>query len=135
MPFGPVLDSDRYFMNLENTYSDRELDERFTSLQDSFEVRLDAQTLTLGRIETQTTKTNGHVADAFKEINALKGDNKYMKGGIAASTFFIIMITGVVGYWFNDYIKHRDKEFSQEQIQSAVAAGIDQALKSYEPKK
>lgn len=105
------------FMNED--YSNRELDERFTALQDSFEVRLDVQTQTLARIESQTTKTNGHVADAFKQIATLQGENRFIRGGAAASAFFLVMLTAAVGWVTVDYLNHRDKVPSEE-IQAAV---------------
>lgn len=98
---------------MKDDYSNRELDERFTSLQDSFEVRLDTQTETLGRIEKQTTKTNGRVTML----------EKFMWSSIGVFP----LIAGFTGWLAIDYLSHRDT-VPKEQIQAAVNQAFDDNL-------
>ncbi len=63
------------------TYTDRELDEKFTDIKDS-----------LNRIETQTVKTNGSVAKAFQEIDSLKNWRWFLMGIGSVVTVLLIPI-------------------------------------------
>lgn len=61
-------------MSDEKNYKKREIDEKFTDIQNS-----------LIRIENQTTKTNGHVAD-------LKSWQNFIKGGLAVLSIIVVPI-------------------------------------------
>ena len=52
--------------------------------------KLGFQDQTLGLIKEQTTKTNGHVADAFIQIAALKDWKNRIVGGLAVSNIVIV---------------------------------------------
>lgn len=114
---------DRYF-TMNEAYSNRELDEKFTSLQDSMEVHLDEQNKTLSRIEVQTTKTNGQVA-------AITKWKEQVMGGAKVAIPVLMILIAVMGWFAVDYLNHRNKTASTDQIQAAVAAGIQQALQNY----
>lgn len=68
-------------MTQEQNYAKRELDEKFGDIKDS-----------LDRIEQQTVKTNGSVAKAFVEINALKNWRWFIAGIGSVITVLLIPI-------------------------------------------
>lgn len=98
---------------MTESYSRHELDDRFTALQDSFEVRLDSQGMQLDRIEKQTTKTNGRVTLL----------EKFMWGSLGALPF----ITAGTGWLAVDYLQHRN-EVPTAAIQAAVEAGLSKSI-------
>lgn len=112
---------------MSERYTDGVLDEKFLSVENKLEVHFDAQGEMLKRIEEQTKKTNGSVAD-------LKVFREQFMGGAKVAIPLMSILTAAMGWLTVDYLNHRDKEFSQEQIQAAVAAGISDALANYETK-
>jgi hypothetical protein len=65
----------------EKPYENREIREMFTSVQE-----------TLGRIETQTTKTNGRVTDLERSVGHLYQWRAYILGSVATLSFIIIAV-------------------------------------------
>lgn len=65
---------------MDKDYSKREIDEKFTDIQAS-----------LVRIENQTTRTNGKVAE-------LQAWQSFMKGGLAVLTILVVPILLYVVY-------------------------------------
>lgn len=54
--------------------------------------KLSKQDSVLGAIKEQTIKTNGHVADAFREIDALKESKNKVVGALVIINIIIIPI-------------------------------------------
>lgn len=79
------------------------------------EVRLDNHTATLGRIEGQTTKTNGRVSLL----------EKFQYGSLVG----LAILTPIVGWITVDYLNHRDVRPDQGQLDAAV----DRAFQNYAP--
>lgn len=73
--------------------------------------------------ERQAKATNGHVADAFREINYLK---QWKTGLLYAWSFALIVIVPILALslykvWSSD---------APDMIQKAVAAGVTEAIKN-----
>jgi hypothetical protein len=72
-------------MNPESPYQNREIDEKFDDIK-----------LSLDRIEAQTIKTNGAVAETKKDLAKLDLNYKqwraYLTGALTVLTFFIAVI-------------------------------------------
>lgn len=79
---------------MDDNYSNREIDRMFLEIQQ-----------TLGRIEGQTTKTNGHVADAFREINKLK---IWRASNSVAIAIIVVVVIPLCVYIFNRAISRID---------------------------
>lgn len=90
---------------MDEKYSNREIDRMFLEIQGS-----------LNRIEGQTTKTNGHVADAFKLIEKNKDDatkeiNKlktWRASNSVAIAIIVIVVIPLCVYIFNRAIARID---------------------------
>lgn len=112
---------------MSEKYSDPVLDIKFQSMQEHMETRIE-QVLEQGaRIENQTTKTNGHVAAAFKEIDRLKKISWMQMGGWAVVIIAILPALGLTMYkvW-------NTKTITQSQIQEASQQGLENALENYQ---
>ena len=70
---------------MEGDYQNREIDERFLTLEQKMEERHADQIQYLQRIEGQTTKTNGRV-------NKLENWQAYIKGGLAVIVLLLVPI-------------------------------------------
>jgi hypothetical protein len=66
------------------------LSPQITGLKELMLEKLCSQDTTLGIIKEQTTKTNGHVADAFIQIATLKDWKNRIVGGLAVSNIVIV---------------------------------------------
>lgn len=109
---------------MNKDYSNRELDEKFTSLEGAFNIRLDSQDDQLDRIETQTTKTNGRVTFHDKMI--------------WGAMFLLPFLVGECGWLTVDYLNHRDEGLTATQIQQIEnlnTATVNQAFQDYRANK
>lgn len=73
----------------ETPYTSREIDQKFTSLEDKQDTHFDVLASQLEAILTQTTKTNGRV-------NSLENWKAYMLGGLAVLTFLVTTLIAVI---------------------------------------
>lgn len=122
-------------------YNDGVLDLKFTHLEKSVEAvkvdtiehmdtQFEAKMAVINDIakdvsetRTQTQKTNGHVADAFREIESLKASRVGFTYAMAVAMVVIVPILGLSLY----KIWSTPPALSEKQIQAAAYAGVIQA--------
>lgn len=102
---------------MSERYSDGVLDEKFVGIEDKMDAHFEVQNKSLIRIETQTTRTNGRVT--------------FLEKMVWGAMFLLPVLVGECGWLTIDYLNHRDATATPDQIQAAVASGIDQALQQY----
>lgn len=106
-------------------------------MQEQNDARFDQLLEQGGRIENQTTKTNGHVADAFKKIDTnrreqeienekLRKFNWILIGGWGIFTILVAPI--LVGLVLSELSR---KPITPLEVQQASEAGVNQALQAY----
>lgn len=103
------------------------LDLKFQTMQTQLEERFDQLQEAVARVETQTTKTNGKVADAFIQIEAGKKFNWKITGALVLGMATLLPIMGftLLRVWDTPAV-------TQGQIKNAVQLGVSQALVNYE---
>lgn len=104
---------------MSDKYNDGVLDEKFEGIHEKIETYAEAQLETLGRIEIQTKKTNGSVAD-------IQRWREQMVGGMKYGTPLLMVIVGFMGWLAIDYLNHRDHQLSSSQIQAAMYNAIQE---------
>lgn len=92
--------------------NDITLENRLTRIEDKLGATLD-----------QTKKTNGHVADAMRDIASLK---EFKSGMIYAWIFALTIIVPILG--ISLYKVWNTKPVTASQIQAAVQAGINDSI-------
>lgn len=112
---------------MSDKYSDAVLDLKFQAMQEQNDARFDQLLQQGARIENQTTKTNGHVAVAFKDIEELKQSRTGLTYAFALFVLVVLPILGVTLLRVWD-----TKQVTQVQVQQAVQTGVDNALLNYE---
>lgn len=107
---------------MNEKYTDQMLDLKFDTLQEQMETRFD-QILEQGaRVENQTTKTNGHVAQAFRDIEAQKKFSWLLVGGWTIFVLFVVPALGLTMYKVWNVPTLSEYQIKQASLQGALQA-------------
>lgn len=87
--------------------------------------------LSFANLEGEVAEVKGIAIDTHEQAKKTNGRVTALEKWQYGSLVGLSILTPIVGWVTVDYLNHRDQTASTEQIQAAVASGIQEALQEY----